>query len=170
MALYSRIASADDAGDIAKLVNSAYRPLNRLGWTHESDLISGERISVEQVLSLFCDNSVVLLLCDEIQIVSCVHIQGNHSYAYIGMLATNPQLQAQGLGKKMLSHAEQYASEYFKTDTFRMSILSSRPELLAFYERRGYSLTGETNPYPLSEGIGIPKVGNVQVLSLVKII
>ncbi|HBY9387996.1 GNAT family N-acetyltransferase [Klebsiella quasipneumoniae] len=170
MELYSRIASADDAGDIARLVNSAYRPSKKFGWTHESDLISGDRISVEQVRSLFHENSVVLLLCDEVCIVSCVHIKMDHSSAYIGMLATNPELQSQGLGKKILSYAEQYAIEFFKTDTFRMSVLSSRPELLAFYERRGYTLTGETNSYPLSEGVGKPKVTNVQVLSLIKVI
>lgn len=29
-----------------------------------------------------------------------------------------------------------------------MSILSHRPELLAYYERRGYQLTGESMPFP----------------------
>ena len=59
------------------------------------------------------------------------------------MLATDPRKQASGIGKKMLNHAEQYAKVNFGNVIYNMSVLSSRPELLSFYERRGYVLTGE---------------------------
>jgi ribosomal protein S18 acetylase RimI-like enzyme len=84
------------------------------------------------------------------------------------MLATDPKLQAQGLGKQVLLHAEAYATEYFEASVLKMSVLSSRPELLAFYERRGYVLTGEVEEYPLSAGVGQPIVAGIHVLSLAK--
>jgi ribosomal protein S18 acetylase RimI-like enzyme len=85
------------------------------------------------------------------------------------MLAIKPKLQAQGLGKKMLLYAESYAAKHFNASEFKMSVLSARPELLAFYERRGYVQTGEVKEYPLSAGVGQPMVSDIQVLSLVKI-
>ena len=169
MTLDLRIAAKADAQAIADLVNRAYRPApHAAGWTHESHLVAGERTSAGQVRALFQPRSVILLLCSEANIVACVHLQGDSSGASIGMLATDPELQAQGLGKRMLSHAENYAAERLGASLFRMSVLSSRPELLAFYQRRGYVLTGEVEDYPLSAGVGRPRVAGIQVLSLMK--
>lgn len=169
MALELRIACKTDAKEIATLVNKAYRPTpENAGWTHEANLVAGERISTEQVRALFHDHSTILLLCLGQKIVSCVHVQKGQSGAYIGMLATDPKLQAQGLGKQMLLHAETYAQESLGASVLKMSVLSSRPELLAFYKRRGYALTGETEEYPLSAGVGQPMVAGIQVLSLAK--
>lgn len=164
-----RVACKADAKEISALVNRAYRPsLQDAGWTHEANLVAGERTTPEQVLSLFHEQSTILLLCLGPKIVACVHVQGDQSGAYIGMLATDPTKQAQGLGKQMLLHAEAYAIEYFEASVLKMSVLSSRPELLAFYERRGYVLTGEVEEYPLLAGVGQPMVAGIHVLSLAK--
>lgn len=166
-----RAACNADAINIASLVNRAYRPPpEQAGWTHEGNLVAGERTSAEQVLSLFHEQSAILVLCrGQSEIVACVHVQGDQSGAYIGMLATDPTVQAKGLGKQMLFHAETYAVEHFKASVFKMSVLSSRPELLAFYERRGYVLTGDVGDYPLSAGVGQPLVEGIHVLSLTKV-
>lgn len=169
MPLQLRFACEADAKEIASLVNRAYRPSSDdTGWTHEANLVAGERTSTEQVLSLFNEQSTILLLCFGPKIVACVHVQGGQSGAYIGMLATDPTMQAQGLGKQMIRHAEACAIERFKASVLRMSVLSSRPELLAFYERRGYVLTGDVEEYPLSAGVGQPMVAGIHVLSLEK--
>lgn len=164
-----RIASESDAHEIAALVNRAYRPLShQRGWTHEADLVAGERTSAEQVLSLFGPQSSILVLCHGAAIVACVHIQCSESSAYIGMLATEPDCQARGLGKHMLACAEHHALEHFKATTFKMSVLSLRSELIAFYERRGYVRTGHVENYPVSAGVGQPLVAGLRVESLVK--
>jgi ribosomal protein S18 acetylase RimI-like enzyme len=170
MPLELRIACEADAEDIAALVNRAYRPgPQEAGWTHEANLVSGDRTTVPQVLGMLQKPSTVLLLCDGANAVACVHVQGHPSdTAYIGMLATDPKLQAQGLGKQMLRHAEKYAAEHFKALAFKMSVLSSRPELLAFYERRGYVQTGEAEEYPLSAGVGQPLLSDMHLLLLAK--
>ncbi|MCL2625965.1 MAG: GNAT family N-acetyltransferase [Cystobacterineae bacterium] len=169
MQLELRVACEADTEEIVALVNGAYHPASKEScWTHESNLIFGRRTTPQQVLSLFREQSAILLLCLESKIVACVHVETNQfGTAYIGMLATEPQRQTQGLGKQMLLHAESYAKEHFKASTFKMLILSARPELLAFYERRGYVQTGEIEEYPFAE-IGQPIVSGLHFLSLMK--
>lgn len=168
--LSCRTAEICDAPAIAALVNRAYRPgAGVAGWTHEGHLVDGPRTTAMQVAELFGEGSCVRVLCrDDFTIVACVHIQAADGGAYIGMLATDPDLQAQGLGKQLLAHAEAYAAEHLGATRFYLSVLSSRPELLAFYQRRGYVLTGESDEYPLSAGVGQPRVTGLKVLSLSK--
>lgn len=169
MKTFLRSASAMDASKIATLVNRAYRPLaHERGWTHEANLVSGQRTTEEQVLSLNCSRSSVLVLCQDTNIVACVHVICGENSADIGMLATDPTHQMQGLGKQILNCAEQHALEHFGIATFKMSVLSSRSELIAFYERRGYTRTGEESSYPALAGIGEPIVDELKVEILVK--
>ena len=155
-----RVASEADAAGIAALVNRAYRPAPAQGgWTHESGLVSGARTSEAMVRSFFGPDSDVLVLCRGAEIVACVHVQGGESAACIGMLATEPAAQAAGLGKRMLACAAM---------AFRMSVLSARTELLAFYERRGYARTGVREAFPLAAGAGQPCVAGLELDILVK--
>jgi GNAT superfamily N-acetyltransferase len=107
-------------------------------------------------------------VCADAAIVACVYLQNGASGVYIGMLATEPVRQALGLGKQMLLHAEEYAKAHFDARAFRMSVLSSRPELIAFYERRGYVRKGDVEDFPVSAGVGVPLVDGLQLETLVK--
>lgn len=163
------IAKKSDSVEIASLVNRAYRPASTdFGWTHEARLVAGYRICPEQVEELLNGDSTVLVLLQEEHIVSCVNVLVKDSVAYIGMLATEPRLQASGLGKTMMAHAESFAMEVFGVSKFKMSVLSARSELIAFYERRGYVRTGEMQDYPVSENVGQPLVRDLAVETLLK--
>jgi len=158
-----------DAGKIATLVNKAYRPsVPERGWTHEANLVSGQRTTEEQVLSLDCSRASILVLCQDSNIVACVRVKCGENSADIGMLATDPNHQMQGLGKLMLNCAEQHALEHFGIASFKMSVLSSRSELIAYYERRGYTRTGEVSSYPAAAGFGEPIIDGLKVEILVK--
>lgn len=164
-----RVARESDAVEISSLVNSAYRPgTENQGWTHEAALVAGDRTSALQVLSCFSKDSTVLTLVSEGNIIACVHVQRQNQTAYIGMLATSPDYQTLGLGKKMLSLAERYASSEFNVRSFKMSVLASRSELVAFYERRGYRRTGQFEDYPVGAGVGQPLQEGLQVEILTK--
>jgi ribosomal protein S18 acetylase RimI-like enzyme len=77
-------------------------------------------------------------------------------------------LQGTGVGKQMLAHAEKYAREEFGSVRFIMVVVSSRPELIAFYLRRGYQRTGDLMDYPLSAGAGTPKHTGLKIETLEK--
>lgn len=168
-ALMLRAANCSDAEQIAALVNKAYRPNStERGWTHEAQLVSGSRTSTDHVAKLIKGDGIVLIACDGSLVIGCVHIEEIHATCYIGMLATSPSEQNKGLGKNILSAAEALAVYLYGTTCFKMSVLSNRPELLAYYERRGYQPTGATRPYPVDAGFGSPRAFNLQVLELEK--
>jgi len=171
-----RPATLGDAEAIARLVNLAYRPLEQgddavsPGWTHECDLLSGARITVSQVLDILAaTDSVVLLGLQGCEPVACVHVRKDDRKASIGMLAVNPAHQCLGLGKQMLDEAERFANKHYSPRKFIMSVVSERPELMAFYLRRGYSLTGSVREYPLKAGVGEPKRPGLMVETLEKL-
>ena len=64
MEIALRLATSGDAEAIAGLVNRAYRPGAGLrGWTHEAELVAGERASAAMVRSLLRPGSALLVLC-----------------------------------------------------------------------------------------------------------
>ncbi|WP_198009348.1 hypothetical protein [Nitrosomonas sp. Is79A3] len=70
----------------------------------------------------------------------------------------------------MLEQTESIAFSTLRVHKFVMFVISQRPELIAFYQRRGYSRTGRIETYPLHLGIGVPKVPGLTIEYLEKII
>ena len=87
------------------LVESSYRgEISRLGWTTEADLLGGQRTDADEVTSILAEPAARLLLAIEHhEIVGCVLSRHEPGGVYIGMLAVRPQLQAKGLGKRLLA-------------------------------------------------------------------
>lgn len=169
VSLTLRMASPADVAEVAALVNRAYRPSGLVqGWTHEAGLVSGPRVTPLQLLDLFGAASCILLLCHEEAIVACVHLQAEGETVHVGMLATEPALQGYGLGKQMLRHAESCARESLGASALRLSVLSARMELVAFYLRRGYVRDGDETDYPRHAGVGEPLLPSLRVMQLMK--
>ena len=165
-----RTANNADAETIAELVNRAYRPESgATGWTHESDLVAGNRTNAAQIVgTILSRDSVILVGLNNEEIVACAHVQKDGNCSHIGMLAVNPILQKVGAGKQMLAHAEKYASAVFGSEKFVMVVVSARIELVSFYLRRGYHKTGSVMGYPLSAGAGTPKTPDLKIEVLEK--
>ncbi len=165
-----RIANHSDIEDIVQLVNVAYRPNSNIaGWTHEADLVSGKRINTEKLTDILSKLDVVILVATKnLTIVVCVEVEKQGNSSHIGMLAVNPKLQSQGVGKQMLEYAENYARLNFNANKFVMMVLSSRPELIDFYLKCGYQKSGSVIDYPISAGVGIPKQTNLKLEFLEK--
>lgn len=165
-----RTASAKDAEAITKLVNNAYRPeTGAHGWTHESELVSGDRINASQVTEIIVrEKSVVLLGLLNNEIVACVQIEPHGGETHIGMLAVDPKLQGAGIGKEILDYAESYANTNFRPEKFVMVVVSARSELNSFYIRRGYQRTGVVMDYPRFGGVGVPKRSELKIEVLEK--
>lgn len=167
-----QLARVADAEFLSTLINAAYRPASHTKtWTHESALVTGARISTEQLIEIFKEaNSVILTADYQQQQAACVQVKKQTACcSYIGMLAVNPSLQMAGFGKQMLNYAEHYARTEFGAQKFVMSVLSARTELIAFYLRRGYRQTGEFSDYPITLGVGIPKKSGLKIELLEKL-
>ncbi len=154
-----RKAEISDIPALHLLVNSAYRgDSSKKGWTTEADLLDGQRTDPEglQEMILSPDSKIELAL-EQDQILGCVYIKTEEDALYFGMLTVNPELQTQGIGKKLLLRVEELAREMNK-NTIRMTVIGQRQELIAFYERRGYRRTGKTEPFPDHDPrFGLPK-------------
>lgn len=163
-------AEKQDAGQIAALINSAYRgESSRQGWTTEADLLAGFRTGTEEILSLISTEDSMFLLCKvDAELIGLVHLQKQAEQVCLGMLAVSPPLQGKGIGKQLLLGAEQTAQETWAVSKSVMSVISCRNELIAFYERRGYRRIGVNKPFPLNPELWMPKVADLRLEILEK--
>jgi ribosomal protein S18 acetylase RimI-like enzyme len=153
-------AQPADIQQLLPLVNSAFRGDSaRKGWTHESDLIEGTiRTDEETMRDMMQASGAAFLKYAEAeggQVLGCVYLCPKPRGLYLGMLTVDPECQAQGIGKKLLYAAEDYARSQNCPGIY-MTVISERPELTDWYVRHGYSLTGETEPFLVEEKYGTP--------------
>jgi ribosomal protein S18 acetylase RimI-like enzyme len=152
-------ATLTDVPELVLLINSSYRgESSKKGWTTEANLIGGQRIDNEGLTEQMADPNAVILknTNNEGQITGCVYLQKRVDKLYLGMLTVSPTLQANGLGRQLLQAAEEYARS-INYHTITMTVITTRTELLEWYERRGYSKTGEVIPLVITEKLGILK-------------
>jgi len=69
---------------------------------------------------------------------------------YLGLLTIRPDLQKRKLGRALLTAAEDFARQR-GAHRIQMTVINVRDILIAWYERRGYTLTGETKPFPYGD-------------------
>lgn len=154
------VATPNDAVALDKLVNSAYRgESSRQGWTTEADLLDGTRTDAAAIAELIQTPGTVLLKYVEGQeILGCVELRNQHGKLYLGMLTVKPNLQGKGIGKELLIAAEQEARKQ-NCAAIYMTVISVRKELIDWYLRHGYQLTGETKPFAFNDPrFGQPKM------------
>ncbi|WP_296405456.1 N-acetyltransferase [Psychrobacter sp.] len=187
--VFLRQATVDDIASLLNLLNQCYR--DDVGWTNEAHLIGGIRTTTTEIEKVINAPRHYLFVFPETsngnetgEILGCIAVDfttghdrkhdSENPCAYIGMFAVHPRLQGKGVGNEILQAAETFAGRHLKSDDnerdvkLTMSILSQRPELLAYYQRRGYVLTGKSMPFPEDGNNGDPKVSGLELLELVK--
>jgi GNAT superfamily N-acetyltransferase len=148
-----RVATESDLPALHPVIERAYRGDSaRAGWTFESDLLEDDRTDLEELGAILrspSDRLLVALSEDGVPI-GCVQITSKgEGLSYLGLLCIDPVLQAGGLGRMMIAAAEGLARDVFGARTMEMTVIDQRSELVAYYERRGYALTGEKRPFPV---------------------
>lgn len=152
-------ATKEDVPQLVQLVNSAYRgESSKKGWTTEADLLGGTRTDEEAMTEMVTrPDAVVLKYIDNDETIGCVYLKDQRPKLYLGMLTVKPDLQAQGIGKKLLFAAEDHARQN-GFQVVVMTVISVRHELIAWYQKRGYQLTGKKKPFPSDDPrFGIPR-------------
>lgn len=164
-ALTFRTANTADIPALIELVTSAYRgDASRAGWTTEADLLDGQRVDAAGIATdINRPRSVILLAERDGVLQACCHIADEEGHGYFGMFAVSPQAQGGGVGKQLMQHAETVVAKQWQLLTMQMTVIDCRDELIAFYERRGYTRTGIKKPFPYGDArFGIPKRDDLQ--------
>lgn len=167
-----RHAVEADIPALTALVESAYRgEASRAGWTTEADLLEGQRTDPEGVGAVVRDPKSIMLVVerDGGGLVACCQLEHRGTEAYFGMFAVAPGLQGGGVGRAVLAEAERTVREHWGATQMRMQVIRQRESLIAWYERRGYTRTGELSPFPYGdERFGIPRRSDLAFELLVK--
>lgn len=151
--------TAADINELVLLVNSAYRgDSSKKGWTTEAELLEGVRTDPISLLEQINQPGHTILKATnkDHEIIACVSLEEKGNKFYLGMLTVKPDIQASGIGKKMMQASEDFARSKNKF-CIEMTVISVRKELIAFYERRGYQQTGEKRDFPTDPKFGIKK-------------
>lgn len=169
-----RPATPDQLPAIADLVNSAYRGAgSHRGWTTEADYIDGQRTDPETLRrDLERLPEARLLVTREAPdgpMLGCVWLEpAGEAVWYLGMLTVRPDLQDRQLGRALLEAAERWATGQ-GARRIRMTVVSIRDTLIAWYQRRGYALTGERQPFPYDDPVfGVPRRPDLEFVVLEK--
>ncbi|KAL7815211.1 acyl-CoA N-acyltransferase [Trichoderma gracile] len=166
ISLSIRKATPNDLVPILTLVRSAYRGESSLrGWTSEATLVDDQRIDEKGLLAKINEpHGAVLVAYDNNgnanengpgDIIACCELlKQSDTLGYFGLFAVNPLRQAGGIGKFVLSAAEEYARSMWGLRELEMSVIWTRAELIAWYVRRGYTVTEKRKPFPYAELVG----------------
>lgn len=196
--VFLRQAEASDIDALEQLLNRCYRQAE--GWTNEADLVGGIRTTKDELLAVINDPKHYVFIYPKTttgerdgketgELLGCIAVdikddvatnqRAGNQKAYIGMFAVLPELQGLGVGHQILQAAETFAQRHLQANTqtpaqnparLTMSILSHRPELLAYYQRRGYQLNGNSMPFPVDGNNGEPKRQDLELLELEKLV
>lgn len=196
--VFLRQAEASDVDALEQLLNRCYRQAE--GWTNEADLVGGIRTTKDELLAVINDPKHYVFIYPKTttsesdgketgELLGCIAVdikddvatnqRAGNQKAYIGMFAVLPELQGLGVGHQILQAAETFAQRHLQANTqtpaqnparLTMSILSHRPELLAYYQRRGYRLNGNSMPFPVDGNNGEPKRQDLELLELEKLV
>lgn len=142
----------NDLAALRRVVERAYRGDSaRRGWTHEADLLSDTRLDDGELEAVLADPAQALLvLFDGATLLGCVNVADRGGgLAYLGLLCIDPDRQGERLGRRLMSAAEAHARDIFACHVIEMTVIAQRTELIAYYQRRGWRLTGETKPFPV---------------------
>lgn len=159
-------AKTADIAAIERLINRAYRSKEGVqGWTHEGHLLEGNRTDAKHLKELIEAPNSLILLCytSKDELAGSVHLIFNNDHIYFGMLAVDPVHQSKGIGRHLLNAAKDIACAH-ALNRVKLTVLSTRQELIDWYARSGFMIVQEGLPFPATLRFGVPKMP----LSLVK--
>ncbi len=148
-----RTAAATDVPALLDLIHSAYRgERSRAGWTGEAHLLDGTRTDEATLRAELDDPATTFLVVEDAEglLACCAVTDRGGGSAYFGTFAVRPPAQGSGVGGRLLVAAEQHARTAGAT-RMELTVLAQRPELIAWYVRRGYAETGELRAFPYGD-------------------
>jgi ribosomal protein S18 acetylase RimI-like enzyme len=154
-------ATPADYPAVIDLVNLAFRGSGpTASWNAEAGILEGQRLTESLLREDLAAKPAAHLLLTRGQgsepasgdaLLGCVWLEPSADGAwYLGLLTVHPGRQKLHLGRRLLAAAEDFAAERGARQ-MRMTVLHVRQPLIGWYLRRGYTLTGETKPFPYGD-------------------
>ena len=156
MAIDRLVPAADaDLADVATLMNAAYRGQGKAAsWTNETAYIDGNRTSEPMLRQDLAANPQARLLIGRTlsgALQCCVWLEPlPDAVWYLGSLTIAPGAQNAGCGRRLLQAAEDWTRAQ-GAQAIKMTVVNVRDTLIAWYIRRGYQPTGETELFPYDD-------------------
>lgn len=170
-----RKATEADYAEIIDLANLAYRGREgtKPSWNIEKGIVGGQRLNdslLREELAAKPNGALLIYREDPegpLLGTAWLNPEGDGGWS-LGLLTVHPDLQNRQLGRQLLTAAEDYARKR-GAKRIVIGVLHVRDTLIAWYERRGYGKTGETEPYPTDDPrFGTPLRENLQFLIMEK--
>ena len=132
-----RAATIRDVPPLVTLINTAF--------VVERHFVNRDRTDINEVAVYLEKGTFLIAEGADGGFDASVYLQTHGDRGYIGMLAVNPTLQGHGIGRQMMTAAEQYcrAAGCRAVD---IKIVNLRTELPPFYRKLGYADCG-TAPF-----------------------
>lgn len=136
------LATGADCDSLAALINAAYRV--------EDFFKVGDRTDSAEIRQLM-EQQHFFVVRDEDEgannpLRGCVYVAIDGTGGYFGMLSVRPGGQGRGLGRSLVTFAEDYCRANGCTD-MDLIVVNLRDDLRPWYERLGYRTVGE-EPWP----------------------
>lgn len=167
-------ATDADVPEVVALMNAAFRGNGPdAGWTTEAESMEGDRTNEAMLRRDMANSTDARMLLwrrpSDNTLLGCVWLEPERrSVWYLGSLTVDPREQNRGLGRKLLTAAEDWVREKGGGE-IKMTVINVRDTLLAWYGRRGYVLTGEAKSFPYGDNrFGTPKRADLCFLVLRK--
>ncbi|RFU31941.1 hypothetical protein B7463_g4443, partial [Scytalidium lignicola] len=151
--LQFRVATLDDAAQLQQLVQTAFRTEDsRQDWTGNVELASSFKLDIEEVKAKISNPDMITLIAfdNNNALIATIDVSRRGAdFGRLSMIAVDNRYQRGGVGRQVLSYAENYCRRTLDVKKFSLNALSTRKSLIEWYIRRGYQKTGETTPFPL---------------------
>jgi ribosomal protein S18 acetylase RimI-like enzyme len=140
---------------IIDLANIAYRGTGPSASWNIEDFIEGQRLNESLLREDLASkpNAHLLTYRDEPggELLGTVLLDPQtDGIWYLGLLTIHPDLQKRQLGRTLLAAAEDYAKQR-GAHRIEMTVVNARDILIAWYQRRGYTVTTKTKPFPYND-------------------
>jgi GNAT superfamily N-acetyltransferase len=129
------VATPDRAEEVAALVTLAYRV--------EDFFVDGDRTNPDEVREKMTHGAFLTIADPGGTLIGAVYVEvrGGGTRGYFGMLSVHPARQGEGLARRLVVAAEDWARAAGCTH-MDLHVLSQRTELPAFYRHLGYADNG----------------------------
>jgi N-acetylglutamate synthase-like GNAT family acetyltransferase len=128
-----RTATVEDVPKLVALLNTAF--------AMERDFMDRERIYTPEVEAYMKAGTYFVVDGEGGALDACMYLEQRSDRMYLGMLAVNPERQGRGLGKRLLTFAEQRAVAA-GCQGLDIRVVNLRSELPPFYHALGFVETG----------------------------